>query len=324
MKKSDRTVASRAVRIGAFFLLCATLLAGTTLLNNTKVEANHPVLVEGNCDSPVPGTTLVTPGTCGDYDGDGRIGTAEDTDGADRIFGTINAAMGPGTGAAAGTGANHNGLVLIVRSGRFVEPIYIGVTQQGPGSPGVANPGNVTLEAAPGVSADIDAVLQGDPTGGNTARQGQTGIAISYSANGAARQVTLRNLSVRNFTIGIGVSQNARVNIENCRLENNLNYGISLSNATRAVIKDSSVFSTGFRIGAPVLNPVPGAGILINQTAQARIVNTTVAQNAALGIFNNTGVASNVVLYKVSSFFNDGGNILGPTTACTDDVTCAN
>ena len=34
---------------------------------------------------------------CGDFDGDGRIGTAEDTDGGDRIFGTINAALGPFT-----------------------------------------------------------------------------------------------------------------------------------------------------------------------------------------------------------------------------------
>ncbi|HJU53033.1 MAG TPA: hypothetical protein VJ715_00615, partial [Pyrinomonadaceae bacterium] len=76
-------------------MLCFLLLLGALLLNGTvswegtKVEANHPVLVEGNCDSPVPGTTLVAPGTCGDFDGDGRIGTAEDTDGADRIFGTL-------------------------------------------------------------------------------------------------------------------------------------------------------------------------------------------------------------------------------------------
>src|SRR5687768_12969205 len=120
-------------RILVFCLTAAALLGGMAYVSSVNVAANHPVFVEGNCDSPVPGTTLVAPGTCGDFDGDGRIGTAEDTDGADRIFGTIFAAIGPGTGAAAGTGANHNGLVLIVRSGRFAEPIYIGVTQLGPG-----------------------------------------------------------------------------------------------------------------------------------------------------------------------------------------------
>src|SRR5436305_14614155 len=96
---------------------------GLVLFTGGRVSANHPVLVEGNCDSPVPGTTLVSPGTCGDFDGDGRIGTAEDTDGADRIFGTLNAALGPGTGAAAGTGANLNGRILIVASGRFAEQL---------------------------------------------------------------------------------------------------------------------------------------------------------------------------------------------------------
>src|SRR3954462_5867265 len=140
-------------------------LVGGVTLSSRSVSANHPVLVEGNCDSPVPGTTLVSPGTCGDFDGDGRIGTAEDTDGADRIFGTLRAAWGPGTGAAAGTGANHNGSILIVTSGRFAEQLIIGNSGFIVGE-GAANPGNVTIEAAPGVEADIDAVLQGDPSRG--------------------------------------------------------------------------------------------------------------------------------------------------------------
>jgi len=147
-----------------------------------RVSANHPVYVEGNCDSPVPGTTIVTTGTCGDFDGDGRIGTAEDTDGADRIFGTLAAALGPGTGAGAGTGANMNGTILIVKSGRFAESLVIGNTIGAPyvggcGDPtvGGCTPGNVTIEAAPGVVAEIDAVFQGDPAGGNPLRQGLTG-----------------------------------------------------------------------------------------------------------------------------------------------------
>src|SRR6185503_15329024 len=99
------------------FVAAIAVFGAALLVGSKNASANHPVLVEGNCDSPVPGTTLVAPGTCGDFDGDGRIGTAEDTDGADRIFGTLNAALGPGTGAAAGTGANYNGTVLIVASG---------------------------------------------------------------------------------------------------------------------------------------------------------------------------------------------------------------
>ena len=67
----------------------------TALLSAPTLLAGHSVLVEGNSDSPIPSTTPVENGTSGDYDGDGRVGTAEDTDGADRIFGTINAALGP-------------------------------------------------------------------------------------------------------------------------------------------------------------------------------------------------------------------------------------
>src|SRR6185436_12182254 len=126
----------KTLRIATLFVAAMAFFGAALLVGSNNAVANHPVLVEGNCDSPVPGTTLVSPGTCGDYDGDGRIGTAEDTDGADRIFGTINAAMGPGTGAAAGTGANHNGLVKIVASGRFAESVFIGSNLCGPGCPG--------------------------------------------------------------------------------------------------------------------------------------------------------------------------------------------
>src|SRR5918997_2853318 len=114
MRTNERTPAARAARPAAFALLAATLFVGAAFWGAPDASANHPVLVEGNCDSPVPGTTIVAAGTCGDFDGDARIGTAEDTDGADRIFGTLSAALGPGTGAAAGTGANQNGHIIIV------------------------------------------------------------------------------------------------------------------------------------------------------------------------------------------------------------------
>lgn len=131
------------------------------------VYANHPVLVEGNCLNPPAGNPAPPlgslAGTCGDYDGDGRIGTAEDNDG-DRVFGTLTRAL------ANATGANQNGRVLIVTSGVFAETLTI-----------TGANGNVQLEAAPGVDANIDAVLQGDP--GNAARQNAPGIIVDAPDN---------------------------------------------------------------------------------------------------------------------------------------------
>ncbi|HKO61680.1 MAG TPA: right-handed parallel beta-helix repeat-containing protein [Pyrinomonadaceae bacterium] len=307
-------------KLGAFSLI-AVLVLGVGFFGTRPAEANHPVLVEGNCDSPVPGTTLVASGTCGDFDGDGRIGTAEDTDGADRIFGTINAALGPGTGAAAGTGANQNGLVRIVASGRFAEAVYIGRANIVPPF-GAANPGHVTLEAAPGVHAIIDAVFQGDPAGGNTARQAGPGIFIFYLPSEGDRRVTLRNLTIRNYNVGIDTS-GAGVEVVDCRLENNLNYGIRTGGSSRLVVLNSEVVNTGFRLGAPNLAPNPGEGIGIRlNQATAKLVNTTVSYSFGAGIHNNLPSATALTLYKVSSFFNNGGNIIGPSTICTDAAPC--
>jgi hypothetical protein len=328
MKKSDRKLTGRSVRLGVFFLLTTTLFIGATLWSSTKVEANHPVLVEGNCDSPAPGTVLIpqaggpgspptspstSGGICGDFDGDGRIGTAEDTDGADRIFGTINAALGPGTGAAAGTGANFNGTITIIASGRFAETLYIGENFTGPGGPGVANPGNVILQAAPGVEAQIDAVLQGDPAGGNTTRQGASGITISYLTNAADRVVILRNLTIRNFETGVRIENGSRVTVDNCRIENNAEHGLRASSNTRVAIINSQFTANGFRVGGPA--PTGGNGIFIEGNARARITDTIASNNRAYGILNLTGTAANVVIYQVSTYFNNIADTFNVTIA---------
>ena len=306
------------------FAILSALFVCAIHVGAAKVSAQgHTVLVEGNCDSPVPGTTLVAPGTCGDFDGDGRIGTAEDTDGADRIFGTINAALGTGTGAAAGTGINHNGRVVIVTSGRFYESIFIGRVQC-VGCPGSANPGNVTLEAAPGVDATIDAQFQGDPSGGNATRLASTGIAVAYLQNsntGLTRTVVLRNLTVRNFARGAEISHSARILIDNCRFENNLNYGILLNFSSLAVIQNTQVTGTGYRTVAPLV-PNPGHGISLETNAQARIVDSVISHNGNAGVANS-GVASNLVFYKVGLYFN-GVNIFGPFTATMEPNVSAN
>ena len=317
MRNHQRARLSRASRLAVFALLAVVLVAGGAVWGVPDASANHPVLVEGNCDSPVPGTTLVgLEGVCGDFDGDGRIGTAEDTDGADRIFGTINAALGPGTGAAAGTGANHNGRITIVKSGRFPEVIYIGQNLQGPGQPGVANPGNVTIEAAPGVEANIDAIFQGDPAGGNNARTASTGIQVVYTT--ADRVVTLRNLVIRNFANGIQTFNNSRVHIDNCRLENNLNYGIQMTGTSRVVISNTKIDGTGRRtgIGSSVANP--GTAVLVQDTAKALIEFTTITHSVASGIDNITGSSANVVLFKVGSYFNTNNTANNGVTVAAD------
>jgi hypothetical protein len=303
-----------AHRVVRFAIFLALLVCAFHLTAPKAAAQSHTVLVEGNCDSPVPGTTLVAPGTCGDYDGDGRIGTAEDTDGADRIFGTINAALGTGTGAAAGTGINHNGRVVIVKSGRFYESIFIGRILC-TGCPGSANPGNVTLEAAPGVDATIDAVFQGDPAGGNATRLVGTGIAVSYLANtttGLTRMVVLRNLTVRNWARGAEISHNARVQIDNCRFENNLNYGILLNFGALAVIKDTEVSGTGFRTASGSTTPSPAYGVSLESNAQARIIDSVISHTANAGVANS-GAAENLVFYKVGLYFNTL-NTFGPFT----------
>lgn len=248
-------------------------------------SANHPVLVEGNCDSPVPGTTVVDKGTCGDFDGDGRIGTAEDTDGADRIFGTISAALGPGTGAAAGTGANQNGRVIIVKSGRFSEVLLI-----------TGANGNVELEAAPGVEANIDAVFQGDPAGGNNSRQASSGIIIESPGD---RRVTLRNLTIRNWNTGVEIRADSHVFIDNCRIENNVGTGIIATGSSRLTVDHSRITATGYRVGtlgdAPrTVTPQNGNGIEFQMGSSGVIANSAFVGNFGVGIARFTGNPVNI------------------------------
>lgn len=231
--------------------------------------ANHPVFVEGNCPSPEkvnPGT--VTPGTCGDYDGDGRIGVAEDNDGADRVFGTITAANGP-------NGVANNGTITIVTSGTFREQVTI--------------TGNVTLQGAPGVEASIDAVLQGDP--GSTAAQRVPGIIVNSPSN---RYVIIRNITSRNWTSGIQINGDSRVTIESSRFEHNVNYGIEVNDNARVKIDKSEVIATGFRLNPmtgdfpTTSRPNPGIGISFEDNSYGAVFRTEVAGSFGAGIFSSS------------------------------------
>jgi len=232
--------------------------------------ANHPVLVEGEAD----------------FDGDGLLGADEDLDG-DRIFGTLSVALAADFGAI-----NNNGKITIVTTGRFPESLVI-----------TGSNGNVTLEAAPGVEANIDAVLAGAP--GNVDRQGMPGITINAGAN---RRIILRNLTIRNWRVGILAQGNSRVSIDNCRVEQNLDYGIrAMGSGVRTSINNSQIIGTGFRVGAagnsPDVNvPEPGTGILFEDSAKGIITNSSSIGNYASGLVEK-GAA---VQKKDLALFNNG------------------
>jgi parallel beta-helix repeat protein len=256
----------------------AAFLIALAAAASPLARANHPVLVEGNnAADGAPGTTAVTPRASGDYDGDGLVGTAEDTDNAaDRIFGTLGAALG-----LANAGANQNGRVTVVSTGRFGELLVI-----------TAANGNVTIEAAPGVEANLDAVISGDGAG-NTARQAASGIVIDAPAN---RVVTLRNLVIRNFAVGIEIKGASRVHIDNCRIENNRDHGIKISDDAAVSITGSQVNGSGYRAGSlgdttidpPTDTATPGNGITFEGDSTGLVANTVITGSLGTGI-----VASN-------------------------------
>ena len=275
--KAHATSIKNIPRLALATFAALALVAVSLVWGGATVSANHPVYVEGNCLNPPAGNPgPVTPGTCGDYDGDGLIGTAEDTDG-DRVFGTITAALGPGTGASAGRGANQNGRIVIVTSGTFAEVVTI-----------TGANGNVQLEAAPGVDANIDAVLQGDP--GSGARQNAPGIIVNAPAD---RFITIRNIVSRNWTTGIDVRGFSRVLIDGCRVDNNTNYGILVQDTAKVKINDTQVTATGFRVGAtgdfPRVNrPNPGIGIEFEDDSSGLVCNSCVVGSFGAGIQNST------------------------------------
>lgn len=283
------TLSSR--RLFLFALLVCAALIGAGNLNQNTVSANHPVWVEGETD----------------FDGDGIVGLAEDTDDAtDGVFGTITAAL-----AAANGGANQNGRVVIVTSGRFREIVTI-----------TGANGNVSLEAAPGVEANIDAVIAGArgnefPNLSNAAAQAAPGIIVDAPAN---RVIVIRNIMTRNWTQGIVVRGNSRVTIDNVRAEFNTDFGINVLDNARVTITNSQVNGTGFRAGATgnfpseTDVPAPGHGISFSGSSRGSVLNTTVSHNFAVGLVNTTGSVNNVVVRGVNAFDNavnfDGVNPL--------------
>lgn len=239
------------------------LIIAFIILMSGVCLANHPVLVEGESD----------------FDGDGLLGTDEDLDG-DRVFGTLTTALAADFGAI-----NNNGTITIVTSGRFPESLLI-----------TGANGNVSIEAASGVEASIDAVLAG--VAGNVARQNDPGIEINAPSD---RRITLRNLTIRNWRNGISVSGDSHVIIDNCRVEHSLNFGIHVMGNAKVAIIDSRVSGTGFRVGAagnsPSVDlPMPGVGIQFENGTSGSISESSSIGNFGKGLIKARGKSKKVDL----------------------------
>lgn len=268
-----RLLAHRRLR-GTAVACAALLVAGYTMTNPPGASANHPVFVEGEID----------------FDGDGIVGAAEDTDNTtDNVFGTLTAAL-----AGANGGANQNGSVTIVTSGRFAEPLTI-----------TAANGNVTVEAADGVSAIIDAVVRGRD--GNIARQGQVGITINATEG---RVVMLRNLTIRNWTEGVRVMGSARVLMNNVRIDSSVGYGVRVMGSARVSLVDSTILGSGLRSAPGVDNTAsPGVGVSFEGTSTGSISNSTVSGSVGAGLVNAT--SRGVRTIGLNAFDNGGGDQSG-------------
>jgi hypothetical protein len=129
--------------------------------------------------------------------------------------------------------------------------------------------------------------------------------------------VTLRNLSIRNFEEGVTVVLGSRVMIDNCRIENNRDYGVQVRDLAQVVIKNSTINNTGRRI--PVSGPAtPGHGLSVEggNNAKARVYDSVFSNNVGAGIFSDQA-AANVSLFKVATYFN-GTDIQGAVTIAPD------
>lgn len=234
--------------LAVFCSLCLCLMLAP------PAAANHSVQVEGDTD----------------FDGDGLLGTDEDGDG-DLVFGTLNGALQDTPGSI-----SQNGRITVVTSGKFLE----GLT--------VTAGGNVIIEAAPGVSANLEAFNPPGNDPGNTTRQNAPGITVDSDGSFI---VVLRNLTIRNWTTGILAQGSSRVTVDGCLLDSNVSYGIRARENARVTIVNSRVDASGYRATpSPGVdnNPSPGIGIAFDDNSYGAVATTTVSHSFAGGVANRT------------------------------------
>ncbi|MEO5895443.1 MAG: right-handed parallel beta-helix repeat-containing protein, partial [Vicinamibacterales bacterium] len=99
--------------------------------------------------------------------------------------------------------------------------------------------------------------------------------------------------------------------IDNCRLENNVNYGIQVQGSSRVTVTNTQVNATGYRIGAAGQSPVatgpaaqvipdPGDGIEYESGTSGYIAFTTVTGSFGAGISNEAGQQALQLLHVVA------------------------
>ena len=253
----------------------AVFATALSALLSGHVFANHTVLVEGEQD----------------FDGDGMVGVAEDSDG-DQVFGTLMGGV---------NGVSDNGRVMVVTSGRFFETVTL------------SGNGVTALEAAPGVNAVVEAFNGGGNADLNNARQQAPGIIIDTDGS---FPIEVRNLVTRNWTSGIMVKGQSRVTIDNVKADSNVNYGIVVMDSARVAITDSQINGSGYRrsgsLGATPggdIDPAPGVGIAYQGSSSGIVSQTTVAHSFGAGIAGGGNVRQ-----QGNTLFNNGTG----TNECID------
>lgn len=281
----------------------AMLLGIALFFTAPEANAQNPALVEGNCNnSPEISAALPNPGKCGDYDGDGRIGIAEDADG-DLVFGTINAAL---NNVAGGTDGSGRASVTIIKSGIFRESITI-----------TGASGSVTLQAAPGVEAIID----GNPPDNvrdaeRVAYLSQPGITINSGT--PFRFFILRNLTVRHWGTGVFIEGASVVAVENCRIENNPR-AFTIEGSARVAINKSEAYGGFSGDIPPNVRLAPGTLISFAEQSSGTVTNTSIGSTFSRGIVNTTNNRNAVCAYNISGF---PGGVAGSTDVVPSAFPC--
>jgi len=169
---------------------------------------------------------------------------------------------------------------------------------------GPALNGVTIIEAAPGVRANIDAVLQGDA--GNATRQAGNGITIN--SPDTDRIVILRNLAIRNYQVGLQVTGNSRVICEDCRFDSNVVANVMASGNARLTLTGCDVRAGGMRFNPGRATPSPGDGVAFAGTASGLISDCTIAGNFAAGVRNASAA---VIQVLKSAVFDNTPNLVG-------------
>jgi parallel beta-helix repeat protein len=174
------------------------------------------------------------------------------------------------------------------------------------------NPGgNIEIAAAPGVEAIIDAVLQGDPAGGNNFRQESVGLLFSTTAD---RRIILRNLTVRNWAEGLRAVNAARITVIGCRFQNNRDFGIRAADSSRVAVYHSEISATGFRVGTANNNTLQGVGIYFESDSGGTVAQSLITGSLRAAILNvSTLGAPGVRYYEVITALNGTDAITNAT-----------